>query len=259
MKYLIILFCLSIFSFSIIAQETAEESIEVQGQSELVLDAEHASITVETWDNDYVLFVRTVDINDSDNNDAFNYEIDKNDSRIKVSSYIDDDKIDNRVIRRGKDCNTVVYNSGKNIDVSSDDSNIDYGSRINVDLVFKIPKNFKLKTTSEYGGTKIIEPHNETIVENTYASVDVICSHDDVPRLNLSSTYAQVDLTLPPGVSANLSMNTDYGKMYTDFSYESSSNTKNRMHGSSLRTKLNGGGSKVNLSSGYANIYLRKM
>lgn len=75
---------------------------------------------------------------------------------------------------------------------------------------------------------------------------------------SINSVSGEIDITLPSKISADISMQTVTGTMYSDFDVTDSSKDMKRIGGNQLNFKLNGGGTRFNIVTVSDNIYLRK-
>lgn len=99
----------------------------------------------------------------------------------------------------------------------------------------------------------------------TGASVAVNFSHlqfgssgysRDVPFINIISSYADINLSLPKDVKATLQVDSPYGNLYSAFNFVTDAKVapvKNRYYG-----LLNGGGRMLTINTYCGNIYIRK-
>lgn len=143
----------------------------------------------------------------------------------------------------------------------------------------KVPDNLALNITSgcERGNSLVISNmKNEIEINNCHSvdlknvsgplvvstisgTVDVVLTgiNKDKPT-SIASVSGEVDVTLPATVAANLEMSTISGNMYADFDLDTQNNSMKRVGGHAIKTKLNGGGGDLKISSISGNIYLRK-
>ncbi|MEM6396123.1 MAG: hypothetical protein AAF741_07225 [Bacteroidota bacterium] len=127
-------------------------------------------------------------------------------------------------------------------------------------LEVRVPDNLTLEATSDYGAIKGQNLVNLVSVESTYGLVEMIFDdslpHDD---LKLISEYAEVDLTLPDHLGAQLFMATEHGDLLSDFDMEIDvQNSQEDVYLKRVMARLNGGGTRIYCSATYSNIYVRK-
>jgi hypothetical protein len=75
---------------------------------------------------------------------------------------------------------------------------------------------------------------------------------------SITSVSGDIDLTLPLKAAMNVDLNTVNGGVYTDFDIAETKDNMKRVGGNQISFALNGGGSKLAISTVSGNIYLRK-
>ena len=77
--------------------------------------------------------------------------------------------------------------------------------------------------------------------------------------ISIASVSGEVDVTMPAKAGFNLEMGTVSGNMYSDFDFPAAKEgNMERVGGSTIRAKLNGGGIDLRLHSVSGSVYLRK-
>ena len=74
----------------------------------------------------------------------------------------------------------------------------------------------------------------------------------------LFRSSGDIDLTLPLKAALNVDLNTVSGGVYTDFDIAETKDNMKRIGGNQIGFALNGGGTKLAISSVSGNIYLRR-
>jgi hypothetical protein len=221
----LVLLCLSQTTF---AQRIVEKNIEVKEDTDITLNFDFADeIHVSGWDKNTVSVKVTVNINNNQHNDNFSLEIDDHKWFIEISSHIenmDNLHYENITIRKEESSDYIVRD----------------GKKLEVDLNYevKIPR--------------------EADLEISTISGDIILAHLN-GELNIETVSGFIDLTLAENHNADLDMSTVTGGMYTNL--ELPEMKKNDMHhfgNRDLSTKLNGGGTDIELESVSGDIFLRK-
>jgi hypothetical protein len=91
MKTIITFLCLCIGLVSAQAQKKSEQHISFTGKKDLVLNIRIAdSITIHTWNKPEVYYVSLVNINDNQDNDAYETSVDESDNSLRVNAGIKD-------------------------------------------------------------------------------------------------------------------------------------------------------------------------
>lgn len=75
---------------------------------------------------------------------------------------------------------------------------------------------------------------------------------------SINSVSGDIDLTLPLKAALNVDLNTVSGGVYTDFDIAETKDNMKRIGGNQIGFALNGGGTKLAISSVSGNIYLRR-
>jgi len=76
--------------------------------------------------------------------------------------------------------------------------------------------------------------------------------------ISIASVSGDIDVTVPAKTPMDLEMGTVSGNMYSDFDLQANDKQMRRVGGSSINTRLNGGGVDLKLTTVSGNIYLRK-
>ena len=120
-----------------------------------------------------------------------------------------------------------------------------------------------MKNEIEFKGCHDIRLKNVTgplVISTISGEVSVVFTEvsKDKP-ISIASVSGEVDVTMPAKAGFNLEMGTVTGNMYSDFDFPSTKDgDMERVGGSSIRAKINGGGIDVRLHSVSGNVYLRK-
>lgn len=152
---------------------------------------------------------------------------------------------------------SYVFNLPKGVSVS-----IDYNSPFANENIEITDMEGEVEVSSLNGDIKCINVTGPLVLNSISGQIDV-----KISRLNqngptsISLISGDLDITLPVDSPANLEMNAITGGLYTDFDIKAETKRNNLPKvggGSSVETKLNGGGVGLSLSSTSGNIYLRK-
>jgi hypothetical protein len=175
-------------------------------------------------------------------------------------------------------------NSGIGLSVTESDGNIEVmaiSGKSSKRYTIQLPKNVKIKYehSSPHGSTFKVKNisaeieastnHNGIFLENITGPVTINTVHGKIDAIfgtvnqtspiSIISAHGLVDVTLPANTKANLTMDSDWGELYTDMNIEiDTSDEGMKTYSSKVKGTLNGGGVNINLSSAHGNIYLRK-
>ncbi|HEV9035228.1 MAG TPA: DUF4097 family beta strand repeat-containing protein [Puia sp.] len=120
-----------------------------------------------------------------------------------------------------------------------------------------------MKGEVEFNGCHDVTLKNVTgplVISTISGNVSVVFTeiNKDKP-ISIASVSGEVDVTMPAKAGFNLEMGTISGNMYSDFDIPSAKQgDMERVGGSNIHTKLNGGGIDLRLHSVSGNVYLRK-
>ncbi len=124
----------------------------------------------------------------------------------------------------------------KNINIHKNDSSRDCVS-LDINYEVFLPANTVLNINSISGNIEIKNMDNALNIETISGFVDV--------SINQKSEY-------------DFTCSTISGAIYSDISFENNENVKEDIVGTKLKTKLNGGGKKLNLKTISGDLFLRK-
>lgn len=168
-----------------------------------------------------------------------------------------------------------VTESGESIDV------IPLSRRSDRKYLIQVPKNVKIKYehSTPYGSHLKVKNvsaeieastnHNAIFLENVTGPVTINTVHGNVDAIfttvnqasptSIISAHGLIDVTLPANTKANLSMDSNWGELYTDMTIEMEKSDEGlKTYSSNVKGTINGGGVSIKLSSAHGNIYLRK-
>lgn len=138
---------------------------------------------------------------------------------------------------------------------------IDYNSPFaNEDIEIKDMEG-EVEVSSLNGAIKCTNVTGPLVLNSISGDIDVkISKLNQNNPTSISVISGDLDITLPADSPANLEMNAMTGGLYTDFDIKTETKKNNlpRVGGSSIETKLNGGGVEFSLNCTSGNIYLRK-
>ena len=168
-----------------------------------------------------------------------------------------------------------VTESGESIDV------IPLSRRSDRRYIIKVPQNVKIKYehSTPYGSQLKVKnvsaeieastKHNAIFLENVTGPVTINTVHGNVDAIfttvnqasptSIISAHGLIDVALPSNTKANLSMDSNWGELFTDMTIEMEQSEDGlKSYSSNVKGTINGGGVSIKLSSAHGNIYLRK-
>lgn len=120
------------------------------------------------------------------------------------------------------------------------------------------------------GGIKVTDVAGTVVAHTTNGNVKVTLTRIEAGKpMSFVSFNGNVDVTFPPGLSADLTLRSDNGDVFTDFDVEvqksAATRTESRSGGryrvsldKSMKAKVGGGGAEITLRTFNGDIYLRK-
>lgn len=197
-------------------------------------------IKVSTWDKNEVSVVGYVDINDGENNDAFQLEATTGSSTVTIQSSIRNIHDLPRRFMVLRDNQKIKFKSKdeyrKYVREAGDDHMIYRdGSDIDIKLEIKVPRGADARIISVYGMVEVKNFEGPLQVAATYGGVDVALSEKSVSELTAE---------------------TDFGQIFTNLEAKTVAQNGGNFHTEILMRP--GSGVRYSFESKYGNVYLRK-
>lgn len=199
-------------------------------------------VKVSTWDKNEISVQGTVSINNGENDDAFIFENSLNGNTIEIRSSIKDIKHLPQRITIMRDGQKIMFKDKAELKKYQQEhgqgyNTMSWGADIDIVLEIKVPRN------------------TETRIEATYGLVEV---KNFAGPLTVESTYGGVDAALSEKQTGELTAETNYGEIFTNFDAKfGGSESQNRDFHTYVTAKP-GNGPKYNFESKYGNVYIRK-
>ena len=225
------------------AQRVINETIPAKAGETISMHFDYPKLVrLSTWDRNEISIQGEVSINGGENDDAFILENSCSGSGINIRSEIKDlKKLPQRItimhdgkkimFRDKAELQKYQVENGRSFDRMS------WGPEIDVHLEVKVPRNTPTTVTSVYGMVEV----------DNFAG-----------PLTVEATYGGVDASLAERSVGELTAETNYGQIYTDFDTKfGSGKAGDRDFHTSVSAKP-GAGPVYNFESTYGNVYLRK-
>ncbi len=205
-----------------------EDRISVSKGETVDLDFDFADeINIKTWNKDEVFVKVSVNINDNEDNDAFELLSGKSGSGVKITSEIknmEDLHKESYTIKKDEDGDYYINNCN-----------------LSLELFFEvfIPEDVKLNI-------------------HTISGDIIITGFENEMHINTISGF--IDLSLNARKKAEIEMSTISGEAFTnlDLKFPEYESGMHHVCGQVIDATLNGGGTAINLETISGNIYLRK-
>lgn len=238
MKILFIGICFAL-SLGSYAQTVTTKTFTVARGQQVNFKFDYPKVKVSTWDKDEVSVTSHVNINDNENNDAFELLSDTKEGVLTVSSHIKDmDKLPRHytIMRNGK--KTIYRSKDEYIEARKDRSGITMsteGTDIDIMVEVKVPVSVVSNLKAVYG-----------IVELTNFNAPI----------TVDATYGGIDATIAAANTGKLQATTNYGQLYTNLDLKLTEHNERNFYNSI--TAEPGKGPSYKFTSTYGKIYLRK-
>jgi hypothetical protein len=220
------------------AQTIINKSYPAARGQHVNLKFDYPVVKVSTWDKNEVAVTAHVNINDGENDSAFELEGSVVNGEITVSDHIKDlNKLPRRytIVRNGK---KTVYKSRPEYLEASKEKGVEKSyesSDIDIVVEVKVPAYCQTDIKAVYG---IVE----MVGFNAPATVD--------------ATYGGIDATLNPEQTGKLKATTSYGQIYSNLDLKLTDHAERDFFNSI--TAEPGKGPAYDLTSTYGKIYIRK-
>ncbi len=118
----------------------------------------------------------------------------------------------------------------------------------------------EIEINANYNSVEMENVTGPMTVKSVYGHVEAVFGGTIKGPISIVSVYGYVDVTLPLATKADLKMSTSYGELYaaSDFKIEYEKSGDMTRYDDKVNGKINGGGIKIDLSSNYGKVYLRK-
>lgn len=198
-------------------------------------------ITLSTWDKNEISIHASVLINGGENDDAFVLTNNTKDNAVSIRNELKNlDQIP-KLITVTEGAKKITFRSTEELKKYENDfgrrfQSKSYGVDMDIKLEIKIPKNVATRIESVYGMVEI--------------------KNFNAP-LTVESTYGGVDAALRESATGELSAETNYGEIYTNFSARFNGKEADQNFHTYVSAKP-GNGPNYNFTSRYGNVYIRK-
>lgn len=234
MKTLFICMCCAL-CLGASAQETVTKSYPAQAGEQINLRFDYPVVKISTWDKNEVSVVAHVDINDHENDNAFELEQSSDNGEMTIRDHFKDmDNIPRRytIVRNGV---KTVYKSKEAFREAQKEPGVEQsyeGTNWDVTLEIKIPSSCTTNLHAIYGIVEMTNFNAPAIIEATYGGIDATISTPNTGKLKATTHYGQIysnldlkitdhteqsffhSITAEPGKGPSYELTSDYGKIY---------------------------------------------
>ncbi|MBS1489922.1 MAG: DUF4097 family beta strand repeat protein [Bacteroidetes bacterium] len=136
----------------------------------------------------------------------------------------------------------------------------DHESQYGGEVKFRNLEN-EIEVSANYNSVELENVTGPATVKSVYGHIEADFSTNIKSPISIVSVYGYVDVTLPLATKADIKMSTSYGEIYAAQEYKIDYEKQNDAlvrYDNKVSGKINGGGIKIDLSSNYGKVYLRK-
>jgi len=240
MRTLLILAASFVFGLSA-AQTAINKSFPTDENQKLSLKFDYPQlIKISTWDKCEVQILGTININENENNNAFQIKESKEGNSLVIEGKISEMKNIPHRITVQKGSQKLIFKSREEYQKYCKENNVTFnsmtdGADIDIQLEIKVPKSLTTQIESQYGLVEV---------------------RDFGGTINVNAIYGGIDATILDRNVGKLSAETHFGQIYSNLDTKFTGKDSNDFR--TLVTTTFGNGPQYILESKYGNIYLRK-
>lgn len=234
MKIFFISICCALF-LGAHAETVITKSYPAERGQQVNLKFDYPVVKISTWDKNEVSVIAHVNINDDENDSAFELDGQTTNGTIVVTDHIKDmDKLPRRysIVRNG--VKTVYKGKEKYLEVGKE-SGVQQsyeGVDMNIVIEIKVPANCSTNIKAVYGMVEMTNFNAPVTIEATYGGIDATVNTANAGILKATTHYGQIysnldlkitdheerdffhSITAEPGKGPAYSFTSPYGKIY---------------------------------------------
>ncbi|MEQ8424479.1 MAG: hypothetical protein RIA63_07200 [Cyclobacteriaceae bacterium] len=225
------------------AQTAVNKSIPVKSGQTISMKFDYPElIRVSTWDKNEISIQGEVNINNGENDDAFELSTSNTGNTVYVENRISNLKDLPQTITIKDGSQKVIFKSRDEYRKYKNENGerydrVSWGVDIDITLEIKVPKN------------------TETSIVSVYGTVEV---KDFSAPLSVVAKYGSVDVALNEKSVGELSAETNYGQIYSNLDIKFDSDRFREKDFYTFVTAKPGSGPRYDFEAKYGNVYLRK-
>ncbi len=268
MKYtlpLVLILC----TYQVYSQNSIDQSITLAGIDKIDAKFEWGDVVVKNWDGPDLRIVGDISINLGENNDAFVLDIEKQDETLIINSTIKDWKSLPKYMTTYSGQEKVIIKVGTEKDVDWQDiknrygevgNSYSFGVLVDIKLTVLVPVQPVLDIQSEYGSLEVVACSNPMNLKSIYGHLIADLDNRNAGKdCKLESTYSFVDVSIPENSGYDLTLETNYGEIYSDLNIQiDKTKSIDKIFETRVIGDLNNGGASLDIQATYNNVYLRK-
>lgn len=225
------------------AQTVINQAIPVKVGESISMHFDYPKlIKLSTWEGSEIVIQGEVTINGGENDDAFVMEESRDGKLIKINSQIKDIKNLPRRITIMRDGQKIMFRDKAELQKYQAENGRGYntmswGPDIEINLEIKVPRNVETRIVSVYGMVEVVSFSGP---------------------LTVDATYGGVDASLVEKAIGEVTAETNYGEIYTNFDIKFGGDKVASKDFYTFVTAKPGTGPRYSFESKYGNVYLRK-
>lgn len=135
----------------------------------------------------------------------------------------------------------------------------EFESQYGGDAKFKNMEN-EIEVSTQYNSVELENITGPLTVKTIYGHVEANFSNNIKGPISIISVYGYADVTLPQATKADLKLSTSYGEILVspEFKIEIENSGGMKRYSDLVNGKINGGGTKIDITCNYGKVYLRK-
>ncbi len=246
MKYILLLIFTASVPTHIHAQRQLDESIALQGATQVMLAIEDAQlIRIDTTPAKEVIITGAVSINAGQNDDAYQVSYRREAKKLIIEASVKDEKSLPQRITLHQDGQDYILNASNRQDsvvqqFIREKGGYDWmstGVLKDIRLQIKVPATATLEVESKFGTVEVAQL---------------------TPSLQVECKFGDIEVHIDPKAAITLLTNAPFGTVYTNLDWDfKKEGTLTSFKKEKIEGTLNGGGIPLRLHARFGNVYLR--
>lgn len=268
MKFFLYIFLL-VGIHGVYAQNNFNRTVDLKGIQKIEADFAWGDVLIRNYEGSEIQVLGNVSINLHENDAAFTMDFTRNEGVLRISSGIKDWKKLPHYVTFYQNGQKTYEKVGNPDEVNWDQikskykeagNSYSFGPLIEIQLTIMIPEDLYLDIETEYGSLEVMDCKNPLALKAVYGHLVAEFTDRPVTKdCSLESTYSFVDISLPSSAKYDLTLQTNFGEIYSDLDFNiDKTKSTDEIFESKVIAAMNNGGASLEVMAKYNNIYLRK-
>lgn len=240
------------------AQANYSATLDTDGIDKIYCKLDYASIDILSSDGNTIEIEGYITQNGLPNDKILQVDFSKKGSTYELIFKTDFEESK----KSSTDEKIITFFGGKHTKTITDEMHVNQAYQIK--LAMKVPRRLMVAADLTYGSISIDSYMNGLDLHSNYGEVkaqlnQIVTS----PDVKIICNYGTADVSIPNNTSAQLSMKTDYGSIYSDLDIEPRKvdglTSIDNSYGQSVYTTLGSGNGSIHIEANYGTIYSRKL